>query len=166
VAVPDAYCKSRTPPRRRHPTDYVRASLGRSCHDERTPPPPPPPPTFACFSSSYVRVFLIANKSLSSSSSKGLGGPEEEEDGRLIFADIYICIYVCVCIYTYMYIVWNSYIYILFIGIRTLLLSVTRGYSDHSPFTTAAILEWRSTLVRAVLSWPAWYHATANWLTS
>jgi len=27
-------------PRRRHPTGYVRASLGRSCND--TPPPPPP----------------------------------------------------------------------------------------------------------------------------
>jgi hypothetical protein len=29
------------------------------------------------------------------------------------------------------------YIYILFIGIHTLCLNVTRGYGDHSPLTTA-----------------------------
>jgi len=34
-------------------------------------------------------------------------------------------------------------VYISFIGIHTLCDSVTRGYGDHSPLTTAAILEWR-----------------------
>jgi hypothetical protein len=37
----------------------------------------------------------------------------------------------------------SQIVYILFIGIRTLWRSVTPGYGDHSPLTTAAILEWR-----------------------